>query len=89
MVGRATWLKPSNANADMIYFVANNVALFFSAPCSFMVSWFACLVLVVTCQCAGPQPTLRSSPFLHYFRMPLGVSGCWAHGDRDWATLGP
>lgn len=56
VVERAAWPKPSSANTDMIYFVADTLALFFPAPHSTMGPWLARLVLMATCWCAGLQP---------------------------------
>lgn len=75
-----------------IYFVADNLALFFPALHSVMGPRLACLVLMITCWCVGLQPMRGAHPFCITWqspRVPPGVGGRWAHEDRDWATPGP
>lgn len=91
-VERAAWPKPSGANTDMIYFVADNLALFFPAPQSVMGPQLGRLVLVVTCWRAGLKPMRGAHPLCITWQslgVPPGVGACWANGDRDWAILGP
>jgi len=74
MVGSAAWPKPSSAKTDVIYFVADNLALFFSSSplCN---GPMACVFgahghLLV---CWAPARA-RSSPFLHHLAKPPGAS---------------